>query len=349
RCERTTANLIPNVYPHSPHYIYEWKINNRDHIFSRDSIATDIEELGWYSLKVTDTLTYCTKEDTFLNIRALSTLKGFDLWIKDPACHIDQPGSAIVNQVYGALDMDKIKYSLNGNSFYEMDTFPALYANTPYTISAKDQYGCTIDTMLFLELRGIMDRIGNIRDTLINKGDIINLNDPNFRIQYTSADDPMAEKYNWIFNPDVYACDFPCEEEINVAFPESRFGTVILTNEYGCTMQDSFHIYVAESEVINIPTGIIPASMNEENAHACIYTNQYISNINMYIVFDHQGSVIFRKTNFDPRENIDYENCWNGQDTIGNIMPQGNYNYYVNYETVYVITKEKYGYIFLLR
>src|SRR5699024_2244200 len=106
RCERTTANLIPNVYPHSPHYIYEWNINNSDHFISIDSIATDIEELVLYYLKVTDTLTFCTNEVTFLNISALSTLYGFDLCIKDPACHIDQPCSAIVNQVYGALDMD---------------------------------------------------------------------------------------------------------------------------------------------------------------------------------------------------------------------------------------------------
>lgn len=349
RCERNEANLISSVYPYSDNYIYEWKINNRNHILSRDSIATGIIEQGWYTLTVKDTFTHCTKTDTFHNIRAQSTLRGFDMSVTEPACHIDQPGRAIIHQVKGALDDDQISFSLNESSFHKKDTFAALYANTPYTIRAKDQYGCQIDTMLFLELRGIMDKIEGIKDTVINKGDVINLNDPAFKITYSSADDPMNEKYEWIFQPDAYTCDFSCNEEVNALFHETRFGTAILTNEYGCTMEDTFYVYVAESEVINIPTGIIPASPKKENAHACIYTNEYISNIKLYVVFDLQGSIIFRRSNFDPSDDTDFLNCWNGRDQHGQILPQGNYTYYVQYETVYGATKEKYGNFFLLR
>jgi len=322
RCERNQANLLSSVFPKSINYTYEWKIDKRNHVLSRDSIAAGIVEEGWYTLTVKDTVTHCMETDSFLNIRAHSTLKGFDMSISEPACHIDQPGRAIIHQIKGALDDDQMRFSLDGKSFYNKDTFGALYANTPYTIHAKDQYGCQIDTMLFLELRGVMDKIGGIKDTVINKGDVINLNDPAFKMEYSSADDPMDEKYEWRFPPDVLACGFSCDEEVNAYFHETRFGTSILTNEYGCTMTDTFYVYVSESEVINIPTGIIPASSQKENAHACIYTNEYISNIKLYVVFDLQGSVIYRKTNFDPRKDTEFQNCWNGRDQQGQILPQ---------------------------
>src|SRR5690625_7335829 len=90
-------------------------------------------------------------------------------------------------------------FSLDGKSFYNKDTFGALYANTPYTIHAKDQYGCQIDTMLFLELRGVMDKIGGIKETVINKGDIINLNNQAFNKTYTSATDTMTVYINRYF------------------------------------------------------------------------------------------------------------------------------------------------------
>src|SRR5690625_6204669 len=100
-----------------------------------------------------------------------------------------------------------MRFIMEEKSFYNKDTFGALYANTPYTIHAKDQYGCQIDTMLFLELRGVMDKIGGIKDTVINKGDVINLNDPAFKMEYSSADDPMDEKYEWRFRSEEHTSE----------------------------------------------------------------------------------------------------------------------------------------------
>src|SRR5690625_3159946 len=97
RCERNQANLLSSVFLKSINYTYEWKIDKRNHVLSRDSIAAGIVEEGWYTLTVKDTVTHCMETDSFLNIRAHSTLKGFDMSISEPACHIEQPVRALTH------------------------------------------------------------------------------------------------------------------------------------------------------------------------------------------------------------------------------------------------------------
>jgi len=159
----------------------------------------------------------------------------------------------------------------------------------------------------------------------------------------------MTEKYTWVLNPDTLSCDFDCVEMVQTQLFQTRTVSAQLTNQYGCTLADTFQVYVREGDILNIPNALAPGSSDSDNGHACIYTNEYVANIAIYVVFNRRGKVVYKKTNFDPRGHQDFANCWNGRDAQNNILPPGNYNYYVRYKTVYGATKEKYGNIFLIR
>lgn len=350
RCERSQANLLARVYPPSDHYVYEWRYGTTGPPISKDTIAEGITQLGLYRFTARDTINQCVVDSTYRNVRAPSRLRNFRLFLTEPACDINRTGFAIMDTVFGASNMNLMTYSVNGSPFRDQDTFPFLYANEMYHIIAKDPYGCTIDTTLFPQLRGIMDRVSPIADTTIHSGDSINFNHPSFKIDYISADAPFTESYTWILNPDTLHCDADCAEPIQHQFFESRFITAVMTNEYGCQITDTFNIYVRQGDVLNVPNAIIPASNIASNAHACIYTNQYIENIELYIVFNRRGNVIFKQSNFSSQNpNQQFTYCWDGRDEQNNIHPPGNYNYYVKYRTIYGETKEKYGNILLIR
>lgn len=350
RCKRNSANLISSMYPASESYIYEWKYGMRANILSKDSIATDISEEGQYFLTVQDTVNKCIVKGQYLNTRARSTLRAFELFLTEPACDLNQTGYAAVNSILGAHDMKSLTYSMNEGPYIPRDTFPYLYANQSYSLSVKDQYGCTLDTVIMPMLRGVMKKTTSIKDTTINSGDRINFNDPAFKMRYDSPDAPLSEKYTWILNPDTLTCDFDCTDEIEMQLFQTRTASVILTNSYGCTIKDTFQIFAREGDVLNVPNGIIPASSQPENAHACIYTNKYIESIELYIVFNKYGNVVYKNSHFMPGVSVsELTNCWNGRDQNNNILSQGNYNYYVRYKTVNGTTKERYGNIFLLR
>src|SRR5690606_4156673 len=350
RCERSQANLLARVYPPSDHYVYEWRYGTTGPPISTDTIAEGITQLGLYRFTARDTINQCVVDSTYRNVRAPSRLRNFRLFLTEPACDINRTGFAIMDTVFGASNMNLMTYSVNGSPFRDQDTFPFLYANEMYHIIAKDPYGCTIDTTLFPQLRGIMDRVSPIADTTIHSGDSINFNHPSFKIDYISADAPFTESYTWILNPDTLHCDADCAEPIQHQFFESRFITAVMTNEYGCQITDTFNIYVRQGDVLNVPNAIIPASNIASNAHACIYTNQYIENIELYIVFNRRGNVIFKQSNFSSQNpNQQFTYCWDGRDEQNNIHPPGNYNYYVKYRTIYGETKEKYGNILLIR
>ena len=160
----------------------------------------------------------------------------------------------------------------------------------------------------------------------------------------------MSEQYTWILNPDTLFCDYDCTDKIQKQLYSSRTITSILTNQYGCKLTDTFNVHVREGDVLNLPNGIIPASSNPANAHACVYTNKYVSSIDLYVIFNRLGKVVFRRSDFDPRApDQNFVHCWNGRDSQDRIYPSGNYNYYVRYTTVYGETKERYGNIFLVR
>ena len=350
RCERNEANLIARVYPPSEHYVYEWRYGSVSNPISTDTIAEGISLEGNYSFIARDTINQCVVDSVYRNVRAPSRLQYFRLFLTEPACNINRTGFAIVDSVIGAFDMNQMTYSLNGSTFRDQDTFPSLYANERYHIIAKDQYGCRLDTLLFPQLRGIMDRVTAIPDTTIHSGDIVNFNNPEFKIDYVSIDAPLSEQYTWILNPDTLNCDYDCVQPIEHQFFETRNVTAILTNEYGCTITDTFNVYVAEGDVLNVPNAIAPTSSMVANSHACVYTNQYVENIELYVIFNRRGRVVFKQTDFsphDPHQQLNF--CWNGRDEQDNIHPPGNYNYYVKYRTVYGEVKEKYGNILLIR
>lgn len=350
RCERNEANLMSRVYPPSENYEYHWRYENNPNPISKDSVLSKISKQGLYRLTIRDTLNQCTVQAEYKNVRAPSRLRSFDLFVKEPSCDINKPGYAIMDSLIGATDMRSITYSTNGSAYISQDTFPFLYANEPYTIAARDQYGCQIDTTIIPELRGIMDRIAQIPDTTINSGDTINFNDPAFKISYASTDAPLSEQYTWILNPDTLFCDYDCTDPIQKQLFHTRTVSTQLTNQFGCTITDTFNIYVRQADVLNIPNAIAPASSQPENANVCIYTNNYIADIELFVVFNRFGKVIFKSTHFDPRnDNQNFNHCWNGRDSQNNILPSGSYNYYVRYNTVYQTTKEKYGNIFLVR
>ncbi len=350
RCERSEANLISAVYPPSENYIYEWTYGNQSIPISLDSLAKDISKEGLYFLTLTDTVNRCTTMAQYQNKRAPSRLRSFNLFLTEPACNLNRSGYAIMDSVLGASNMNLVTYSINQGPFLSRDTFSFLYANERYAITAKDQYGCRLDTVLMPELRGVMERTSFIQDTTINSGDSLNFNDPAFKISYVSKDAPMSEKYTWILNPDTLSCDYDCIEMVQKQLFRTRTVSAHLINQYGCALADTFNVYVREGDVLNIPNGIAPSSPDSDNAHACIYTNEYIAGIEIYVVFNRTGKVIFKKTNFNPDDpNQDFSNCWDGRDAQNNILPIGNYNYYVRYKTVYDATKEKYGNIFLIR
>src|SRR5690606_25291834 len=122
-------------------------------------IAAGISREGNYSFTARDTVNQCVVDSVYRNVRAPSRLRHFDLFLTEPACNINRSGYAIMDSLIGASNMDLMTYSVNGDPFRDQDTFPFLYANETYHITAKDQYGCTLDTTLFPQLRGIMDRI----------------------------------------------------------------------------------------------------------------------------------------------------------------------------------------------
>ena len=350
RCERSQANLISSVYPPSEHYVYEWRYGSSGAPISTDSVAENISREGVYTFSARDTINQCKVEGQYRNVRAPSRLRYFDLFLTEPACDINRAGFAIMDSLIGASDMSQVTYSVNNGSFSDVDTFPFLYANESYHILARDQYGCTLDTTLMPELRGIMDRVATIPDTTINSGDSIDFNDPAFHIQYVSADAPFSEQYTWILNPDTLSCDYDCVEPVQKQLFETRSVTAIMTNAYGCIITDTFQIYVREGDVLNVPNAIVPASANPANAHACVYTNQYVDVIELFVVFNRRGNVIFKNSGYSPRDpNQNSVHCWDGRDPKGNIHPPGHYNYYVKYRTVYGDTKEKYGNILLIR
>lgn len=350
RCERSQANLISEVYPPSENYTYEWTYANQPTPISHDSMAKNISREGIYYLTLTDTVNQCTTQAQFQNKRASSLLRSFDLFLTEPACDLNRAGFAIMDSIIGASNMNLVTYSINGSPFRSQDTFPFLYANEKYAISAKDEYGCRIDTVLMPVLRGVMERISSIQDTTINGGDSLDFNDPAFKISYMSLDAPLSEKYTWILNPDTLSCDYDCVEMIEKQLFRTRTVSAHLTNQYGCALADTFNVYVREGDVLNLPNAIAPGSPDPDNAHACIYANEYIANIDLYAVFNRMGKVIFKKTDFSPLDpNHNFSNCWDGRDARNNILPIGNYNYYVRYKTVYGATKEKYGNIFLIR
>ena len=350
RCERSQANLMASVYPPSEHYVYEWRYGSEAGVISTDSMATGVSRLGQYSLIARDTVNQCMVEGRYHNVRAPSRLRYFDMFLTEPACDINRAGWAIMDSLIGASDMSLVTYSLNGGPYREQDTFPFLYANERYDISAKDQYGCRLDTTLLPELRGIMDRVALIPDTTINSGDSINFNDPAFKIQYVSADAPLSEQYTWILNPDTLSCDYDCVDKIQKQLFETRTISARMTNQYGCVITDTFVVHVREGDVLNVPNAIAPTSGNVGSANACIYANQYVEVVELFVVFNRQGNVIFKSSGFNPENPYQQlPNCWNGLDSQNNPHPPGNYNYYVKYRTVYGESRQKYGNILLIR
>ncbi|WP_236976790.1 proprotein convertase P-domain-containing protein [Membranihabitans maritimus] len=347
RCEKDSTNLLSQISPVSDHYVYKWTESISDEIVISDQPrANNIRQEGIYRLRVTDTSNFCTISSEFIVEKAPNPLQSFVLSIQEPACDINRPGTIIIDSISGALDNDQVTYSLDQAAFNPLDTFNLIYANQNYVITGRDQYGCELDTLINLELKGIMDNANPLQDTLVNSGDSVDFNQPGFKI--IPSPDIFTLDYEWILNPDTLGCFSCTEPELKQLF-NSRTVITTITNEYGCSISDTFNINVRQADLLDVPNAIIPESSNSENSHTCIYANQYIENVESFIIFGRNGDIVFKRENINPLRPIgDYSNCWDGM-INGNPLPMGTYNYYVKYLTVYGEMKEKYGDIVLLR
>ncbi|GAA5220313.1 proprotein convertase P-domain-containing protein [Membranihabitans marinus] len=348
RCEKNTANIISQMMTPSNHYTYQWTSVSDGSILATSPNLMVTGE-GQYRLLVTDTSNFCTITEDYDVVRASSSLRSIVLNTTDPACFLGATGSVEILDVVGANNINQIQSRINNTEFAFGSYYSQLLPNQTYQLTVKDEYGCTISTNFSLQLVGLIERDRSLSDYDLIKGDTIDLNSHLYSVRTNLLESEISEK-TWTIDGSTYSCDQGCEEPANIVLTNSSYVYTSASNEFGCTVRDTFHINVREGDLLDIPNALYLNSSSEDNRHACIYTNKYIETIHQFIVFERSGAIVFERKEFNPRASSNYVNCWSGLvESSQEPMPAGNYTYFVEYSTNTGERKEKFGSIFLIR
>ncbi len=295
-CSTTSVSLNGSGSSSGPNFIYEWSTGNGSIIGNTNTISTEVDLAGSYSLEVTNTQNGCTATDFVIVGEDTNTPSGINYTIDQPECHGDQ-GSIIIEAVDGGTA--PYVYSIDGVNYYSGHIFTIEAGD--YTLYAQDAQGC--ETQIDFEIPEL-DPV----EILLESEVTIDLGD-NYQIEaFTNISASDIASISW--TPSSYlSCDDCLNPKVEQLFDDLTY-TLTIVNNNGCKISAKIHINVDKARAIYIPNVFTPNG-DGENDVFMIYAGDLsqIKQVNTFMIYDRWGETIFRATDFSP---MDPQYGWDG-------------------------------------
>ena len=269
-------------------YTYLW-----DNGISGDMIE-DVAE-GLYLVVATDA-NGCTQE-LAVNMTAPEPLN-VDAQIADPTCFGDGNGFIFVEQVTGGSG--PFVYSFNGGPFTAQPQLTNLHGGS-YELVVQDANGCEWDqTLQLTEPSPVLVNMGDDVEIAFGESTILqpNANVTNFDFTWTQGD-AFVDTSRLVYHPEVKPFTTTVYE-------------IQVTDDRGCRASDLLTVFVSKERPIYIPNAFSPNGDGLNDIFQIYAKHGIVKEVKKFIVFDRWGEVVFERTNFQPNNQTDVDNGWDG-------------------------------------
>jgi len=300
-------------------YTYVWSTQGGNILSGANSLHPVVNQLGTYSLLVTNTATGCKQTDNVQVLVETNVPTDFDYALVKPTCK-DNDGLITFGPVQGGFA--PYRYSINGGQNYtSILDFSAIAPGT-YDLFIQDANGCVFHQPLV---------VPKAPDPFITT-------DPEFQIQLGDDQElnailgpgyPLALVQSIVWTP-LEGLTFDGTSIQNLLNPtamplKTTEYTVTIISTDGCQATDRVLIRVDTRPHIYIPNAFSPWNEDGENDIFMIFADgPQIDKVDIFQIFDRWGEMIFTDEGFQPN---DPAHGWDGRHR-GQLMTPAVFVYY---------------------
>jgi gliding motility-associated-like protein len=320
-CSPTIVRLGSDLTPDT--LIMEWTFNGTPIGNTR---FIDVNQLGTYTLTVTDPFTGCTNAD-FVQVDTFISNLNFNVIVRNPTCPEDTLTFLKIGRPFNGTS--PFLYSINGGAFSsQTDYFNLMPGN--YTILVEDANGCEKEKSYTIE-----EADSSWVEISITKGENpFSLGDDLELTATTNLFSRLTDVY-WTPSEQFINCDIIGFQNCLSAGITPQGPTLYtVTVEAGlCKASDSIFIDQKPFDYsIYVPSAFSPRNKDGINDHFLIYADsKFVPKIKVFTIFDIWGNQIFEAKNFAPDLIETSVHAWDGT-FKGKPMNSGVFMYYIEAE-----------------
>jgi gliding motility-associated-like protein len=297
-CGDLSTEIDASLSSKGSNFEYLWSTIDGQLGAGTNTLKPTIFTYGTYTLQITNTRTNCITIQDFLVDSSPSDLAGVVLDIGETKCDYSEDGTIEVLDIIKGHEPFMV--SIDGNGYKDNSLFDGLFTGN-YLISVRDSAGCVFDTLVNVGVgESITSEIDG--DSLINLGHDANL----FAI--ISLADSEISSLEW--NVDSLNCTI-CDEITVSPLRNTLYSYVVISN-IGCIDSAQILVRVIQDPMLNFPNIFTP---NNDGANDNFIYPEFpsVEFVKEFKIFDNWGSLIFDKSNFDPRiDQIIWDGNFNG-------------------------------------
>lgn len=242
-------------------------------------------------------------------------------------CFESKDGSIVIENVVGAVP--PYAWSLNGESFVEIDTFPVIIPNQrrgEKTIYFRDDVGCIYTNTTFIESPDPLFVTIIPTDTLLSLGD-------DLQVSFLTNSTDLYD-VNWTSTLEGFDCD-TCLFFDYQPLATTNFSLELVEQTNGCRADAKAAIRVAEESYIFMPNVFSPNDDGFNDLLNVFAKSTTVTAINYLRIYDRWGATVYEEVDFQPN---DVQLGWDGY-VNGKKAPAGVYVYVL--EAQYINGKNK--------
>ena len=261
---------------------------------------------GNYAVTVTDDIG-CEADQVFF-IESINL--DMDIEVTSPLCHNDPAGVISINEYTGG-DEPYLFSIDSGSTLSPQPIFENVFPEEDsIMVLMMDNNGCIITQNVFVQNPDTL-YLDLGEESEINIGETISISAESNQ-DIISIDWTPADSVNCVNCTDI---------ELTPLLPYALTATI--TNEFGCTAEDTYMIEIGKRRNIYVPNIFTP---NFDGVNDIFYIQGGIDvvSISELIIYDRWGNMVYYKP--DVGKNVQSDG-WNGRFN-GNLSPSGVYSYY---------------------
>ena len=260
-------------------YTYNW--SNGATSRTADNLAP-----GSYTVSITDSRG-CFETTSILIVQPEElTITGSTV---GTLCASDATGTLTANGAGGTILSGLLEYSIDGSIWQNGNIFSGL-ASGIYTLSVRDENGCTVDTMLVVEDADPFFITSMTGDTTLEYLDSLTI--------AVTLNDTAGVTYSWqqisgamgLITDSTYSFVIAPEDAVQYQFTA--------TNSNGCSVDSIVRVEVTKLRRANAPTGFTPNG-DGVNDYFFIQGGDKVEEVTIFRVYDRWGTLVFEGNNLE--------------------------------------------------